>query len=426
MLCDYLRGLPLILACHLFAPFLATIVIAAEPDIYPEGPDLDELVEGIERVAELENEAAKRQERRLVILQLRAPAAEKLAFVSGELKSLREKVLENRKLVEELTKQLRVTNQQFQQAKNANDTNSMIALNGNKNQIINDMALLTTVIKDLEIKIEEWLPTWQELIRQVTEYDQELEKIKNELNAIRKQWLEVRQLPKKFARADYEKLKKATDDWLVRDGAWPEAHCWSALVSIELGEIGAAKVHIEDAEKALAEHSPEIKAWPLLEAIKGHLLVEINENKPRGLQQLHLAYLQANALMRKKRPIDAWLVYLIIGRAYSKTLSKQTQAVAIFDKATEIGGPSYAIDFARAELLVRGAQKIRDFEKAGRLLEDLWRKTGQRSWRIAYLLTLVHDNSGQQVKADNYWDEVKTLAPADRLAAIQSERNQFK
>ena len=80
-----------------------------------------------------------------------------------------------------------------------------------------------------EAGIQKIAPELQTLNALILPLDQRLAKLWSELCEARKQWLALRQPIEKYARGEFELLRRFLDDWLLIDGLWPSAFTWAAL-----------------------------------------------------------------------------------------------------------------------------------------------------------------------------------------------------
>lgn len=396
---------------------------ASEVAEYPEGPDLDEIPAGREKARETLNTLG---ERRLELEQLLPRHAPLIASRTRVTSALAAASAERADATMRL-KTLQADRASYVFALDAALLAGELIV---KDNLTAKLSLIEDDIRDtkdsiaaserLSLRLNGELGA---LSQEIAPIEQRLQAIWQDMMDLRRQWIAERDLFKKFARADLEQAEQVIQEWDEVDGAWSEMYCFAALVSVRQGKLDLARRRAEQAEKAWKQYAGTQDAnWPLLDAVQALILVQERSTRQKGLSKLEDAYRRANSLAQSDHPADAWLLFLLIGEAYAQTETRQKQALAAFDRAVDSGAPDSMVSLSRCLVLLEGRSDLRDPQAAYDLLLPIWTRTGERSWRIAYALTIAEDALGEAELAQAYWRHVEAGAPPELLASLAKRR----
>lgn len=285
-------------------------------------------------------------------------------------------------------------------------------------QVLEDQIFATNlVITGNQRRLADKSGDLKEANAEIEPFDKQLLKLWLDLNRCREQWLEIRQPQQKYAYGHYESLKQAIDEWVLLDGLWPEAYCWAALCSYELGEYDAAWAHMDRAA-ALRENLRFQKAWAQGEALRGMIAAKIKERRSKSENHLQLA----NLYVGKEKSTN-WVVFFLMGRAALENDKMAGKAKMNFEKALKINADAACVKYWYARLQTNTTvPAIRNVDSGTKALEELWKQSTRKSWRLAQSLVLAYDTARREADADATWDLVQTLAPKSMHETLQHER----
>ena len=388
-------------------PHSADVVLGIEEqsgsnlaDALPAG-DLDESPEGRQRLQEIEKRASQLFTERDKVVRDRRPFALRRDTMLGEVAQARERVARNQTTATATARQIAQLENQVKwlagaELKELRSKQSRLqtSLNTQMRRISSDRSLLderTTQISALSL--------------QIASLDQRVVLLEEELSECRRQWLGIHQPLEKYSRCDFEGLRRVLDDWLVMDGQWPEAFAWAALCAYELDEISSAAVYLEKAQKLRVELSGSKKMWPQLEALTGLI-----RQKQLGQSAKADAAL-TNAVRLADRNSD-WQAYFLVGRCYSERPADGARAKAHLERALAIQPNCDCAKLWLARLQTTSTlASVRDLPAGTACLEDLWVKSGRKSWRLAKILAEAYTASQRVRDAESMWKTAAELAP---------------
>jgi hypothetical protein len=301
-----------------------------------------------------------------------------------------------------------------QNLQNNVDTQGAQAEIGNINVQIRN---INRLISENELEIRLRTPKITDLNGKISPLEAQLVKLWLDLNTCRQQWLEIRQPQQKYANGDYEGLKQAIDDWLLMDNLWPEALCWAALCRYELGDYQAAWDHVEQAS-GVRQSLNFPKAWAQGEALRGLIAAKLPEYRGKAANHVQLA----NVYVAKDKKTN-WVVFFILGRAQCDNEKLAGKAKANFEKALKINSGTECVQYWYARLKTSTTvASVRDVEAGTKTLEELWKHSTKKSWRLAFAMVLAYDSGNRAKDANEAWDIVQSLAAANELEKLQQER----
>ncbi|MDB5388711.1 MAG: hypothetical protein JWM11_4357 [Planctomycetaceae bacterium] len=387
---------------------------AVKPELLAEDAtsELDETSDGKKKLEVLETRVKEIFAERTEVDEERQPIAIRRTLLLDEVAQLDQTNAEGQQGIQEAQNEIR----RIQEVIN-NGSNTQ----ANRNQIENLESQIRITNRQI-ISNQKDIAFRAELIKacnlKLAPLDTRLLKLWLDLNICRKQWLEIRQPQQKYAHGNYEGLKQSIDDWVLIDGLWPEAYCWAALCSYELGDYEAAWNHVERAA-ALRETLLYPKAWAQAEALRGMIAAKLSDRKSKAENHLQLA----NTYVLKEKNTN-WVVFFLMGRANCENEKSVGKAKMNFEKALKIKPDATCVQYWYARMKsTTTTPAIRDVAAATNTLEDLWKHSTKKSWRLAYSLVLAYDSASRAGDADATWDFVQKLAPKSDRDNMQQERD---
>ncbi|RPI76319.1 MAG: hypothetical protein EHM42_14850, partial [Planctomycetaceae bacterium] len=225
------------------APARSRLVNLTEPD--PKAKDLDELAEHQSRMREIVETATKNKVQRDKIEDRRRPLLQQLAPLVAERSAL----IKNRGDLEKLAK--KAAQEIDRQDGILNTNNDPDVVNRARNARFDAQRLYDRCDAEAAA-INTRLTVLQPLIggveAQLVPLNTELASLMKEVKQCRIDWVAIRNPEAKFARADYEALFHAADDWIRLDPDYPDAYLWRGQAC---WEIGRREDGLQDARKAM-------------------------------------------------------------------------------------------------------------------------------------------------------------------------------
>lgn len=384
----------------------AAVGIAADSSIFSGSigaGDSDETPEGRQRIQEIEKRASQLFRERERVQRERRPFALRRDSMLGEAAQARERTARDQSAAVATERQIAHLESQAKWF-----TGSLgKELRTKQSRLRASLNTLMRRIKSDQNLVDDRMAKMNALNLQIASLDERLLQLEEELSECRKQWLGIRQPLEKYSRGDFEGLRRVLDDWLVMDGQWPEAFAWAALCAYELDEISSASVYLEKAQRLRADLYHSKKRWPALEA----LTVLIRR------RQLGQSYKADAALSRAIKLADKnsdWETYFLLGRYYSERPDEGVRAKTHFQRALTIQPNCDCAKLWLARLQTTSTlATVRDLTTGTAYLEQLWDKSGRRSWRLARFLAEAYSASQRIEDAEAMWSRAAELAPVE-------------
>ncbi len=387
---------------------------AAQMALLDEGAtvELDETSDGKERLGDILTRAKEIFRERDSVDRQRRPLAIPRDRLVGEAILLNQGIIQAQQGIVQAQNQLR----RLQRLVNNGDNSQTV-----QNQIQNaenQIGTANRLISDNQDEILARTPEINALNLQIKPLDERLMKLWSELNACRKQWLELRQPQQKYAHGNYEGLKRVIDDWLLLDGLWPDAFCWAALCNYELGNYRMAWEQVEKAAE-LRQTLQFPKAWAQGEALRGMIAAKLPDRRNKSA-----GFLQTAGVFVAKDKKTNWETFFLLGRASCENDKLAGKAKSNFDKALKINGDAACVRYWYGRLqTTTTTASIRDVKAGTETLEDLWKHSTKQSWRLAHAMVLAYDAAERNADAKATWELVQSLAPKEAQEQLQTERD---
>ncbi len=374
--------------------------------------DKDQTSEGLSRLRELEYSARQLyreyqdlERQRSPLVARRDPLLQTCRVAMQQNATISEQIPKHERRIIQLNGQLQIA-----------DVNQRGSLEANIHQLRNEIAGGQARIASNRAGIESLMPQINSLNSLIQPLNEQITKLWSQLAEIRKQWLTIRQPIEKYARGDFELLRKVLDDWLLIDGLWPDAQICGALCAYETGDVEGAYGYLEkliDLETNI--YKPK-KPWARTEALKGLVFMKMSGQTSKGKAALQ----RAVQFLDKK---SDWETYFVLGRCYADRDQDAAKAKVNLENALKIkpNFPSAKLWLARVQTTAT-SEKVRDPEAAAKTLESLWKSSGERSWRMADWLSQAYRAAGKTDAAARMVATAVTLAPQEFHKTIQSER----
>jgi len=373
--------------------------------------DKDETADGRQRLREIEARARVIFRERDQVMDKRRPLAIQRDVMFGQARQAYATYVEAYQTYAALDGEAAAIKQQLQIAPpiTARDLKAQLAViqaNGAALKVV--MANQTAVVNKLK-------PPIDALNVEIAPFDARLQKLWQELTEARKQWLELREPMQKYARGEFEALRRVLDEWLLIDGLWPSAFAWAALCSHELREPDKAGDYLEKAQNLPDEiRSKGVAAQ--LSALTGLVTGKLPGQSEKARKSIAMA----------QRDVDkktGWETFFLIGRFYADRERELLRSKAAFETALKIKPNCLCAKLWLARLQTTAAdEKIRDLKTGIKTLEYLWESTGKRSWRLAFFLFEALHRAGRSADANQMWEKAMQLAPAERHEQLQLDR----
>ncbi len=376
--------------------------------------DKDETPEGRDRLKEIERRARTIFQDRDDVMEQRRPLALERDTELGKAQ-----IAENERLA--------AVNQYNALEKNAVELQRQISFAGPatidrlKAQLRNvqgQMVNCEATARGRKAYIESLAPGINALNIQIAPFDARLQKLWQELNEARKQWLELRQPMEKYARGEFEALRGVLDEWLLIDGLWPSAFAWAALCSYEMEEIDKAFDYLEK-----ARNSPSDVWTKSTVAQLGALTGLVTAKMPGQASKSSREISRAITKVDKK---SGWETYFLVGRYYVEREHNASRAKAHLESALKIRPNCLCAKLWLARLQTTSKDpKVRDLAGGTKSLEYLWEHTGKRSWRLAFFLFDAYQQGKRTSEANQMWEIALRLAPADQHEQLKKDRDEI-
>lgn len=381
----------------------------ADPD--PKTRDPDEQPEHQERMREIVAAAKQKKVERDRIDDKRRPLLKELNPLIAEQKGLLQELDKATQLAKKASQEI---DKQDRIISNSNDPNTINNANVAKaraRQIYDDCDLGAQRINS---RLAVLKPQITGLQSQLVALEAERTSLMKEVVQLRLDWVAIRRPDAKFARADYETLFHAADDWIRLDPDYPDAYVWRGLASWELGR---AEEGLQDARKAMdiwddAHQGAKKKTqWSWGMAVYGMMLTGNPKTRKEGESWIT----KARAGNGAKNPV----VHHLSGIS-QHNLKKESQAAAQYRKALKENADYVPSLHRLAQLHSEAADsKVRNPEEAVTLAERAWTISGNRSWRILEVLVVAYAAAGQQSRSIDALDRFKVLCPASERERVQ-------
>lgn len=384
------------------------------PSVSTDGPttiDQDETPEGIERLKEIQNHTKGfYHEIKALVDQRRPLALRRDPLLVQDFQAL-QVIAADESIIPDLEADMKMAEFHLQLAVG----NEAAQLRTQITALRNRIGQLTGEINRQRAGINARDPQIVALNNEIRPLEARLQKLFVQTCEARKQWVEIRQPLEKYTRGDYELLRKVLDDWILIDGLWPGAHFWAALCAYELGDYAAAWNYADKAIRIYEEWFGPLRTCPQGEAVKGLVLTKTARKAGPANDALADAFRHAS-------DFEDWQAHFLIGRAYMAKEATHSQAYRNFEKALEIQPNSLSAKLWQARLQTTTTMtKIRDVEVGVKALEQLWKDSGQRSWRVASFLAEAYQAAGHPDAANAMLETALKLAPTKQQEGIRND-----
>ena len=399
------------------APFLPDVDFdsGTEPssEDTPVTQDRDETPEGRQRVREIESRAKQIFQQSEVVMEKRRPFALDRDARIGGIQMEQAANVQDQQTWDELDVQAAQIKQQVPFAKGdmlQQLRNQLANIQMQGAFLQNRMAERQKTIAGLVVKINE-------LNLEIQPFDEQLQKLWQELTEARKQWIEQRQPLEKYGRGDFEALQSVLDAWLLIDGLWPNAFAWAALCSVELRDYAKAAAYLEKVEKIPTEAGRQSRYITVqLSALTGLVKSKLPGQSGKAAKAIETA-------LRDVDKKNGWETYFLVGRYYVDRERELRKAKANLEKSLKIkpNCPGARLWLARIQT-TSSNDDVRDLKAGTKTLETLWHSTGQRSWRLGYFLFEAFHRGRRSADANRIWEKTLELAPSERHEQIKKDR----
>ncbi|MBS0203573.1 MAG: hypothetical protein JSS49_11780 [Planctomycetes bacterium] len=385
-------------------------------DIDEYVPDPDETPEGKARIGEVSNRAREIYREYNAVEKERRPLAGPRDILLGEIFQLQTVINESTVLIVQNNAQIASLQRMLGLLNGAELANAKNAISNLQANVAN----LSGIIRGNNTEIANRQPKLNALNIAIRPLDDRLRKLWEELNACRKQWLELRVPQEKYTRSDFEQLKFVIDDWLRIDGLWPDAFCWGALCAYELGDYEKAAELVEKADKIRTQVLRIKKTWSQVEALQGLVCYQLPGQRGKSA-----GWIQKSMSHGGKEKEADWVTPFIAARAASEHERYASKAKAYYERALKIKPNCLCAKYGLARLQTTSSDKsVSDLTGGTKLLESIWSRTGKRSWRMSFALVQAYDAAKRKGDAERQWDTTLALAPASQHAELNAKRNQ--
>jgi hypothetical protein len=117
----------------------------------------------------------------------------------------------------------------------------------------------------------------------------------------------------------------------------------------------------------------------------------------------------------------------MMGRATCENDKGAGKAKMNFEKALKINADAICVKYRYAQLQTNtSTAAIRDVETGTKTLEELWKQSTKKSWRLAYAMVLAYDSGKRDADASATWDLVQSLAPKAEIDNLKQGREDAK
>lgn len=396
-------------------PELEEVDFGAQVALLHEGvtTEVDETPEGQQRLRDLERKAKEIFNKRDTTMIFWRPKANRRSQLINEVLLYNQGIAQAQQTILQTQKVLSKLQRLINDGDDSQGTRNQIRLA--ENQII---AANNLIGKNQEEIAERAVD--------INGYNIELKPLEDELmqmwlalNECRKQWLELRQPQQKYAHGNYEGLKRVIDDWLILDALWPDAYCWAALCSYELGKYDEAWTHMEKVAELRKIHNFR-KSWPQGDALRGMIAAKLKDLKSKSAGFINVATLSAG---KDRRP--SWETYFLLGRATYENEKLAPKTKLHFEKALKINPDAACVKYWQGRLLTTTTSSgVRDPQAGTEVLETLWKRSTKQSWRLAHALVVAYDAAGRDDQAELTWRLVEDLAPKTEQEQLQKAREE--
>lgn len=375
----------------------------AAAEITPIVQDKDETPEGRQRLKEVEDRARTIFRERDGVADKRRPLALDRDVRVGQVRQAQAAILEAQQNYKALDEEAVAVRQQLAiappaQAAQLKAQLAVIQANG---------AALKVVVANRTAFISNMTPPIDALNIQIAPFDERLQKLWQELTEARKQWIELRQPTDKYARGEFEALRRVLDAWLLIDGLWPNAFAWAALCSYELHDFDKASDYLEKAQNIPQELRAK-GTGSQLAALTGLITAKLPGQSEKARKAITIA-------LRDVDKKTGWETYFLVGRYYVDRERELLRAKANLETALKIKPNCLSAKLWLARLQTTAADdKIRDLKAGIKTLEYLWETTGKRAWRLAFFLFEAYHRAGRSADANLLWEKSLQLAPRER------------
>lgn len=372
--------------------------------------DLDQTVEGKARLGELESKARTLYEEYKEIQRQKEPLAIPRDILVNEYSQAQNRLaLSNTqgaaaaRIVAELN-----------QKKNSSPGRTNPQLNASLRQaekLYSEATYVATIARqDMELRE----PRILALNNQINPLEVRMQQLWNELEECRRQWCSIRQPALKYARGDYQALRKVLDDWLLIDGLWPSAYVWAALCAHELGDGSLGIEYLQRAEDIRTKIVQAKESWPALSAAYGLLLGKMPGKASRGANKRIEEARSRMVKLEKSRTNTEWDAYFILGLVFSGDENDHVRAKVYFERA--LGHNPYCVCSAigLARLQTTSTQdRVRDVDAGLKTIEKLWSVSVTKNWRLTADLAIAYSAAGHTEEAKRLWQQVAASDATD-------------
>lgn len=357
--------------------------------------DFDATPDGKKRLKEIEDLGGKLSKERDAVERERRPFALRRDAMLVEVAQARQRLPRTHNAAAMTEQQIAILESQLRFAPGSLGKE----LKSQQSRFKSNLSTLTRQIKSDRTLIDDRMTQIHALNVQVAAIEQRIQRLNEQAEECRKQWLAIRQPFKKYSRCDFEGLRQVLDDWLVLDAHWPQAYAWAALCSYELGDTAAASVYLEKAQRVQADQFGK-RAAPQLEALAGLIL----RNQAGQAAKSRTAIANANRLADKH---SDWQTHFLLGRCYFEQTDDAVRARTHFQRALAIEPDCDCAKLWLARLQTTSSlDEVRDVYTGIAQLEQLWNKCGHRSWRLAGCLADAYSAA----KRDKDAEALRSLA----------------
>ena len=382
------------------------------PRLADSVPDKDKSAESLARLSELSQRASESNKACVAIVTEARPLFAERVTIANSLPAKQVAMTQAGVAVKQLDSRLAVLKQR------PRFSNTADPVNAEEDKLNEQRGRFNEVFERNKNEIAAGVARIEELDRALKDLSERMQQKWEELRGCRKQWLELCRPQDKYARADLEGSRQVIENWLKVDELWVDGFCWGALCAYDLGDHEKANELVDRAEKLRIEVLRSAKPIPLIEATQGLLILSSQGKRSKSPSIIQ------KAITHVDRDRD-WQTHFVAGRATSEIGRLDGKAKAYFERALGIESDCQHAAFWLGRLLTSSTDKtVRNVEEGIRLLEDVWKMTGERSWRISFALVQAYDAGARADQATKQWETTLALAPVREHERLKKERSE--